>query len=70
MANGRCADRRGYGQTIYAIIRSRWDLPAEGRLRLSFFESPPYQRFAGFKPSGADPVKEAGYRLDAREVAG
>jgi type II secretion system (T2SS) protein E len=60
----------GYGQTIYAIILCRWDLPTAGLLRLTYLESPPYQHFQGFTPDADNQVKEVSYSLTEGDVTG
>jgi hypothetical protein len=60
----------GYGQTIYAKIMCRWDLPAAGLLRLTYLESAPYQHFQGFTPDADNQVKELSYTLTEDDVTG
>lgn len=60
----------GYGQTIYAFIKCRWEVASAGRLRLTYLASPPYQRFAGYTPPDNSGVRELGYSLTAGRVAG
>lgn len=60
----------GYGQTIYAIIKFRYDIPAPGVLRLTYSESPPYQAFKGFVPSKVGESREIQYRLTKEEMTG
>ncbi len=60
----------GYGQTIYARIRCRWEVVSPGRLRLTYLESPPYQQFRGYTPPDDNHVRELGFVLTAGEVAG
>jgi len=60
----------GYGQTIYAVINGRWELPSPGTLRFTYLESPPYQRFEGFTPSDGNRGKELGYKLTKGDVTG
>ena len=60
----------GYGQTIYAFIKCRWEVVSAGLLRLTYLASPPCQRFAGFSPPDDARVRELGYTLTAGRVAG
>jgi hypothetical protein len=60
----------GYGQTIYAFIKCRWEVVSAGRLRLTYLESPPFQRFAGYTPPDVARVRELSYTLTAGRVAG
>src|SRR3954447_24240331 len=53
----------GYGQTIYARIDCRFEVPEPGRIR---FESPPTtqpQRRPPFEPTEANRQKEIGFTL-------
>jgi hypothetical protein len=60
----------GYGQTIYATIQCRWELPTAGRLRLTYLETPGEAYVPGFKPDILNQVVELGYRLCEGEVSG
>jgi hypothetical protein len=60
----------GYGQTIYAYIKCRWEVASAGRLRLTYLESPPYQRFRGHSPPAGGSVRELGYTLTVGRVVG
>ena len=60
----------GYGQTIYAYIKCRWEVVSHGRLRLTYLESPPYQRFRGYSPQDDACVRELDYTLSAGRVVG
>jgi len=60
----------GYGQTIYAYIKCRWEVVASGCLRLTYLESPPYQRFRGYTPPKGGGVRELRFTLVAGRVAG
>lgn len=60
----------GYGQTIYAIIKCLWEIPAAGRLRLTYLESPGYQRFQGFSSAEDSRVRELRYSLTEGDVTG
>jgi hypothetical protein len=60
----------GYGQTIYAFIKCRWEVVSPGRLRLTYLESPPYQRFRGYSPPAGGVARELGYTLTVGRVAG
>jgi hypothetical protein len=60
----------GYGQTIYALIKCQWELPAPGRLRLTYLDSPPYQLFKGFTPDDSNRIKELASVLTEGEVSG
>src|SRR5262245_19747686 len=57
----------GYGQTIYAFIKCRWEVVSPGRLRLTYLESPPYQLFRGYTPLDDHRVRELGFQLTAGE---
>jgi hypothetical protein len=50
----------GYGQTIYALIKARFEIKADSKLRLVYLESPPFGFFKGFIPNENDAVKEVG----------
>jgi hypothetical protein len=59
-----------YGQTIYAIILCRWEVPSVGLLRLTYLESPANGlRFKGFSPAGAA-VRELQYTLTQGRFSG
>jgi hypothetical protein len=60
----------GYGQTIYARLHCRWEVVSPGRLRLTYLESPPYQRFRGYTPRDETRVRELNFVLTAGEVSG
>jgi len=60
----------GYGQTIYARINCRWEVVSAGRIRLTYLESPPFQRFRGYTPPDDQRVRELDYALTAGEVSG
>lgn len=60
----------GYGQTIYAYIKCRWEVVSPGRLRLTYLDSPPYQLFRGYTPQDGNRVREFDYKLVAGEVTG
>jgi hypothetical protein len=60
----------GFGQTIYARIRCRWGVVSPGRLRLTYLQSPPYQRFGGYTPPDDRRVRELDFVLTAGEVSG
>ncbi len=60
----------GYGQTFYAHILCRWQIPASGVLRLHYLESPAFgHRFTGYTP-GPDSIRELQYTLTPGDVAG
>jgi hypothetical protein len=60
----------GYGQTIYAHILCRWEVPSTGTLRLTYLESPSDGlRFLGFSPEG-EAVSELRYTLTPGQVSG
>jgi hypothetical protein len=54
----------GYGQTIYAEIRCRWEVLPTGVLRLTYLSSP------GFEPIPGDRGRELGYTLTEGQVSG
>jgi hypothetical protein len=60
----------GYGQTIYAYIKCRWEVVSPGQLRLTYLESPPLLRFRGYTPQDDNRVRELGFKLTAGEVTG
>ena len=60
----------GYGQTIYARISCRWAVVSPGRLRLTYLESPAYQRFRGYAPPDGKHVRELDFVLTAGKVSG
>jgi hypothetical protein len=60
----------GYGQTIYARIKCRWEVVAPGNLRLAYLESPPSLRFGGFTPGDKDRVREVAFKLIAEATCG
>jgi hypothetical protein len=60
----------GFGQTTYAHILCRWEVPSAGLLRLAYLESPADGlRFKGFSPAG-DAIRELRYTLTAGRVSG
>jgi hypothetical protein len=60
----------GYGQTTYAHILCRWEVPAAGSLRLTYLESPAAGlRFKGFSPA-SDAVRDLRYALTPGLVSG
>lgn len=60
----------GYGQTIYAVIRCRWEVSRLGKLELTYQPSPPVQRFPGFTPSDEDSGKSLDFQLEQGEFCG
>ena len=60
----------GYGQTIYAEVRCRWEVPVAGLLRLTYMESPSDSYVPGFTPDDGNRVADLGYRLVEGEVSG
>ena len=60
----------GYGQTIYATILCRWEVPAAGVLRLTYLDSPAKLRFKGFTPTDESRVRELQYTLTGGDVSG
>jgi hypothetical protein len=60
----------GYGQTIYARIHCRWEVVSPGRLRLTYSDSPPYQRFQGYTPPDDKRVRELDFVLTEGEISG
>jgi len=60
----------GYGQTIYAVIQCRWEIPSAGRLRLTYLESPAFQLFRGYSPRAETRDRELTYTLTEGRVAG
>jgi hypothetical protein len=59
-----------YGQTIYAVIPCAWDVPAAGRLRLTYAAPTSGRLVAGFVLGDDNQVKEVGYSITAGRVAG
>ena len=59
----------GYGQTIYAIIKCRFELSKE-ILRLNYLESPASGRFQGYSPDESNQLKEINYKLSPEIVTG
>ncbi|OWK45716.1 hypothetical protein [Fimbriiglobus ruber] len=69
-ANGSGRLVYAYGQTIYANILCRWEVPSAGVLRLDYLETPADgHRFKEFSP-GADAVRELRYTLSPGMVSG
>jgi hypothetical protein len=60
----------GYGQTIYAVIPCGWEVPAAGRLRLTYAAPTRGRLAAGFVLNDANRVKEVDYTLTPGRVAG
>ena len=57
----------GYGQTIYAQIDCRFEVPGAGRIRFEYLDTPQPQRRPPFHPTEANRIKEAGFRLTEGE---
>ncbi len=53
----------GYGQTIYAKIDCKFEVPAAGRIRLEYLPTPQLQRRPPFQPDAANRFKEIGFIL-------
>ncbi len=53
----------GYGQTIHALINLRFQVAEPDLLELEYLESPPYQRFSGFRPEDANRRKALRFKL-------
>lgn len=60
----------GYGQTIYAVVPCRWDLPEPGVLRLEYGGPVTGHLAAGFTPAEADRVQRFDYLLFRGEMTG
>jgi len=60
----------GYGQTIYAVIPCAWEVPAAGRLRLTYSAPRGGRLAAGFTLADGNRVKELGFTLTEGRVAG
>jgi hypothetical protein len=59
----------GYGQTIYARLNIRFELPVAGQLRVHYLDSPKFQRFAGYSPPPASARKALRYSPVEQERA-
>ena len=53
----------GYGQTIYATIDCRFEVPEPGRIRFEYLPTPQPQRRPPFEPTDGDRRKEIGFTL-------
>lgn len=53
----------GYGQTIYAVIKTKFDVKESNILSLSYLESPSRSSFKGFFPSSENRRKELFFTL-------
>ena len=53
----------GYGQTIYAKIDCRFEVPELGRIRFEYLPTPQPQRRRPFEPTEANGLKEIGFTL-------
>lgn len=51
----------GYGQTIYAQIVCRLEIPEPGRIRFEYLDTPQLQRRPPFETTEANRVKEVGF---------
>jgi hypothetical protein len=58
----------GYGQTIYAKIDVRFELPTPGRIRFEYMETPQLQRRPTFQPTEANRLKEIDFTLTEPET--
>jgi hypothetical protein len=56
-----------YGQTIYANIDCRFEVPKEGRIRFEYLDTPQPQRRPPFVPGPDDRFKEVGFTLTEGE---
>lgn len=59
----------GYGQTIYAMLNIRFELPEDGQLRVHYLDAPKFQLFAGYSPPPGSAVKTLLYSLVEQERA-
>ncbi len=59
-----------YGQTIYAVVPCLWEIPAAGRLRLTYSVPTRGRLAAGFVLGDTNRVKEVSYHLSEGRVAG
>ena len=57
-----------YGQTIYAKIDVRFELPTPGRIRFEYMETPQLQRRPTFQPTEANRLKEIDFTLTEPET--
>jgi hypothetical protein len=53
----------GYGQTIFAKISFRFELLGDRQMRLSYLESPAFQKFPGFIPIDQSRCKDLAFSL-------
>jgi hypothetical protein len=60
----------GYGQTIYVVAPCGWEVPAAGRLRLTYAAPTRGRLAAGFALTESNRVKELSFTLTAGRVAG
>jgi hypothetical protein len=58
-----------YGQTIYAKIACRFEIPAPGRIRFEYLETPQLQGRPPFIPDEDARFKEIDFSLDEGDVA-
>lgn len=59
-----------YGQTIYVVVPCAWEVPAVGRLRLTYSAPTGGRLAAAFALDEGNRVKELGYTLIEGRVAG
>ena len=59
-----------YGQTIYAVVLCRWELPTASQLRLTYTAVTRGRLAAAFTLTDDNRVKELGYTLTAGLVVG
>jgi hypothetical protein len=57
----------GYGQTIYAKIDCRFEVPQEGRIRFEYLPTSQPQRRPPFQPTEANQRKDLGFTLTEGE---
>jgi hypothetical protein len=57
----------GYGQTIFAKIDCRYEVPEPGRIRFEYLPTPQLQRRPPFVPTDANRHKEMGFTLTEGE---
>ena len=57
----------GYGQTIYAKLKFKFEFYDAGRIELVYLDSPPFQRFTGFVPTDANRNNNLAYSLNDDE---
>ena len=60
----------GYGRTIYAKIKCRFELVAPSVIRWTYIDSPTKQQFKGFVPTDVNRIKQVPYKLMQGAVSG